>query len=76
MELLLMAKFVDWKDVPIILSTKEVANILGVHVNTVKSLISKGDLPAFKVGRVLKINKSDLMRYVGLKEEANTQDQR
>lgn len=58
-----MTKFVDWSEVPIILGTKEVADVLGVHVNTVKQLITKGDLPAFKVGRVLKVNKSDLKRY-------------
>lgn len=61
-----MPRFVDWKDVPIILGTQEVADVLGVHVNTVKALIAKKKLQAFKVGRVLKVNKSDLQRYVGL----------
>lgn len=61
-----MTKFVDWNDVPLVLGTKEVADVLGVHVNTVKSLISKGEIPAFKVGRVLRINKADLKRYTGL----------
>jgi len=69
MELILMSKFVNWKDVPIILSTQEVADVLGIHVNTVKALITKKKLQAFKVGRVLKINKADLQRYVGLDPE-------
>lgn len=64
--LALMTKFVDWKDVPLILGTKDAADVLGVHVNTVKNLIAEGRLSAFKIGRVLKIHKSELMRYVGL----------
>lgn len=61
-----MTKYINWDEVPIVLSTQEAADVLGVHVNTVKNLISRKELKAFKVGRVLKINKADLKKYVGL----------
>lgn len=61
-----VTKYVNWNEVPLILGTQEAADVLDVHVNTIKNLIQKGDLKAFKVGRVLKIHKSELMRFVGL----------
>lgn len=66
-----MTKFVNWNDVPLVLGTQQVADILDVHVNTVKSIIQRGELPAFKVGRVLKVNKSDLRRFMGLEADDN-----
>jgi excisionase family DNA binding protein len=70
MEALIMTKgkFTDpaWDDVPAMLSTEEVSTVLRVHVNTVKKLITEGKIPAYKVGRAYRINKADLMRYMGL----------
>lgn len=67
-----MTKYVDWNQVPVILGTQEAADVLDVHVNTIKNLIQRNELKAFKVGRVLKIHKSELMRFVGLSpEESN-----
>ena len=64
-------KYTDptWDDVPLVLGTQDVADVLGIHVNTVKKLINDEKLPAFKIGRVLKIHKADVMRYVGLDPE-------
>lgn len=61
-------KFTDptWADVPSALSTEEVAALLRVHLNTVKKLITEGTLPAHKIGRAYRVNKIDLMRYMGL----------
>lgn len=57
---------VDWSDVPSILGTQEAADLLGVHLNTVKRLIYNNEIPAFKIGRVVKLNKADLMRFAGV----------
>ncbi len=59
----------EWRDVPSALGTQEVADLLRVHINTVKNLITKGKIPAYKVGRIYRINKVDLMEYVGLKSK-------
>ena len=58
----------EWKDLPPVLGTQDVARVLGVHVNTVKNVITRKELKAFKVGRVLKIHRADLFEYVGLAE--------
>lgn len=64
MELAFMTKYVNWDDVPLILGTKEVADVLGVHINTVKHLIATGTLPSFKIGRIRKVDKVDLKLYL------------
>lgn len=58
--------YTNWGEVPIVLGTQEVADALGVHINTIKRLVSDGELPAFKVGRVLKYHKEDVMRFAGI----------
>lgn len=64
----------DWSDVPAVLTSQQAADVLGVHINTVKRMIYDGKLPAWKAGRNHKINKVDLMRIAGLappKEESD-----
>lgn len=46
-----------------IVSTKELADILGVHVNTIFNLMKKG-LPAFKVGRQRRYNLVDVFKWL------------
>lgn len=59
-------KFTNWDDVPLVLSSQQVANLLGIHRNTVKLLYDEGKLKGFEVGRLLKFNRADVMRYAGL----------
>lgn len=63
----------DWSDVPSVLNPQQAADVLGLHLNTIKKLIYEGTLPHFKTGRVIKVHKVDLMRYAGLTppDEAN-----
>ena len=64
----------DWADVPIVLSTQQAADALGVHLNTIKRLVLRKKIRAFKVGRVLKIHKAELMKYVGFDVEDYIED--
>lgn len=64
MELALMTKYENWDEVPLVLSVQQVADVLSVHLNTVKRLIARGELKAFKVGRALRIDKVDLRQYL------------
>lgn len=64
---------VDWSDVPSVLGVEEVAELLGVHFNTVKRLIYSNQLPSFKIGRISKINKADLMNFAGVKPLKDTE---
>ncbi|MFI1913463.1 helix-turn-helix domain-containing protein [Nocardia sp. NPDC020380] len=51
-------------EVPKVLTVAEVADILRVHRQTVNALINSGDLPAFKAGRVYRVNAPDLAEYM------------
>lgn len=48
-----------------LLSTREVADILGVHVQTVRQYIRQGELPAIKMSpRLYKVRPEDLERFI------------
>ena len=48
-----------------LLSTQEAADILGVHVQTVRQYIKRGELPAVKISpRLYKIRPEDLERFI------------
>lgn len=47
-----------------IMSVKEVSELLKVSRQTINTLISNGKLPAYKIGRVYRIKKEDLLEYL------------
>jgi excisionase family DNA binding protein len=48
-----------------LLTPKQVADALGVHLNTVYRLIANGDLTAVRVGpKLLRVNKTELNNYL------------
>lgn len=46
-----------------ILTVPEVAEYLRVNPKTVYQLIQRGDLASFRVGRVLRCHRSDVLRF-------------
>ncbi len=60
-----MAEGMKWTDLGDILTAEEAAQFLRVHLNTVKRLLADDKLPGQKVGRQWRIDKADLMRYMG-----------
>lgn len=46
------------------LNAMEVAQILNITKNTVYEMIKRGELPAYKVGRKIRIDKSDIDNYI------------
>lgn len=51
------------------LTPDEVAKILKIAKNTVYELIKRGELPAYKVGRKVRVNASDLEEYMSSSEK-------
>lgn len=45
-------------------STKEVSEILGIHINTVMNWIKDKRIVAYKIGGVWRINESDLKTFI------------
>ena len=46
------------------LTTKQIARILKVHVITIRRWIQSGKLIAYKIGKELRIKKSDLDSFI------------
>ena len=47
-----------------LLTVKEVAGVLKVAVKTVRREIKRGELPAIRIGRQLRISADDLVLYI------------
>lgn len=58
-----------WEQVPVIVDLPYVAVILGANPEVVRRYLASGKLKGFKVGREWRINKADLMEFVGVKEK-------
>lgn len=56
-------------ELPKSLNVKEVAQALGIHINTAKRIIANGELPSFKVGRVVRVDNADLRQYIEEKKK-------
>ncbi|MEF9953257.1 MAG: helix-turn-helix transcriptional regulator [Clostridium sp.] len=50
------------------LSAIEVAELLNITKNTVYELVKRGDLPGYKVGKKLRIDKSDVTEYISFQK--------
>ncbi len=51
-----------------LMGTGEVARYLNIHFKTVMSLVERGELPAYKVGRVWRYRKSDVDAWLETKK--------
>jgi len=47
-----------------LLSVREVADALGVHPETIRRLIHDGRLDAIRIGRVLRVRRAELDRFL------------
>ena len=54
------------------LTPQEVSDLLQVSVYTVRRWIKQGELPAYKVGRLWRINKNDLNRWLSRQRPLDT----
>jgi putative molybdopterin biosynthesis protein len=46
------------------MSTKDAAEALGITLRTLYALINDGQLPAYKIGRVLRVRRVDIEAYL------------
>ena len=55
-------------DYPDVLTVEDASELLGVCTKTVYSLIKKGELKKLNVGRLFRIHKREILRYLGIYE--------
>lgn len=53
---------------------KEVADILGIHPGTVFNWIKNGKIKATKIGRALRVKRSDLIKFIKENEVKSEKD--
>lgn len=46
------------------MSTGEVADYLGVNTRTLYRMIDEGELPAYKFGRVIRLQETDVVAFI------------
>ena len=56
-------RYMNWDEVPLILSIEELSRLTGYNRNTLKLYCAKGLLPAYKLGKEWRINKEDYMNW-------------
>ena len=54
------------------LNAMEVAQILNITKNTVYEMIKRGELPAYKVGRKIRIDRADIDAYINNQKKTPT----
>lgn len=59
----------EWRNLPPILSVQEVSDLLKVHENTVKNWVRNETLKSFKQGRVIRIYRSDFLKFAGIDDK-------
>ncbi len=55
---------------PLLLDYREAARLLAVSERTVWSLVAKGELPAVRIGRAVRIDRRDLVAWVDRQKSA------
>ena len=62
-----MSELLD--EYPPILNISDVAEILGISINTARKLVKDGNLQAIKIGKRYKVTKTKLLSYLGETQE-------
>jgi excisionase family DNA binding protein len=60
-----MRKFeTNWERVPIVFDLSYAAALLGVSLDWLHKLAQRGQFPAFKIGKLWRVKKEDLLEYI------------
>ena len=52
-----------------LMTIREAAKFLKMHYQTVREKVANGEIPSFKLGRIYRILKSDVMKYLAEQNE-------
>ena len=57
-------RYTNYAQLPLILTVKEVAEVLGLGRNTVYELVRQGRIRSIRIGRQIKVPKSALVEFL------------
>jgi excisionase family DNA binding protein len=60
----------DWNRVPVIFDLSYAAALLHVSLDWLHKLAQRGQFPAFKIGKLWRVHKDDLLNYIDQQKSA------
>lgn len=54
----------EWEQLPLLLSTREVSNILRISISTAYSLLEEQGFPKKRIGKTYKVSRDELKRWL------------
>jgi excisionase family DNA binding protein len=48
----------------VLLTIREVSEVLGLHPNTIRNLMERGELPFIKIGKSLRFHTEDVQAFI------------
>lgn len=60
----------DWNRVPVIFDLAYAASLLGISLDRIHRLAQHGQFPAFRVGKLWRVRKDDLLAYIEQQKSA------
>jgi excisionase family DNA binding protein len=55
----------QWSDLPLVLTSDQVAAVLQLTRRTITTMLDRGDLRGIKVGKEWRVSRAELMQFVG-----------
>ena len=54
----------EWEQLPLLLSTREVSNILRISISTAYALVEDQGFPKKRIGKTYKVSRDELKRWL------------
>ncbi|TQI66227.1 helix-turn-helix domain-containing protein [Clostridium sp. KNHs216] len=60
-----------WERVPVVFDLPYAATLLNVSLDRIRKLAQRGEFPAFKIGKLWRVNKADMLDYIDRQKVAS-----
>ena len=60
------------EDLPLVLKHSDISKIMGISKNSTYSLMQQKGFPAYRVGKQIRVNKDDFIKWLGEQKNQNS----
>lgn len=60
------------EDLPLVLKHSDISKIMGISKNSTYSLMQQKDFPAYRVGKQIRVNKDDFIKWLNEQKNQNS----